>query len=224
MKAQSFAIRTLKHQIQACLRLIALHVKSAILRLIDLESQLEVAMNEQLTPEKEYLAEVARNKEANQENRNGEFFWGFCAGTAEALVVELCQKYKCQPSEELLLIAVNSINSGSKCSVWTLEKNVKRALEHWERVAQWEKEAEAKWAEAEEAHTNSPITKIIQAIEENELVANLWEKYGKVRIYINDRFGEKLGYVDLTDIKKPKFWLEADASIAKTITLEILGA
>ncbi|MFM8004703.1 MAG: hypothetical protein ACKO86_07100, partial [Dolichospermum sp.] len=103
------------------------------------------------------------------------------------------QKYKCQPSEELLLIAVNSINSGSKCSVWTLEKNVKRALEHWERVAQWEKEAEAKWAEAEEAHTNSPITKIIQAIEENELVANLWEKYGKVRIYINDRFGEKLG-------------------------------
>ncbi|MFM8004799.1 MAG: hypothetical protein ACKO86_07590, partial [Dolichospermum sp.] len=60
MKAQSFAIRTLKHQIQACLRLIALHVRSAILRLIDLESQLEVAMNEQLTPEKEYLAEVAR--------------------------------------------------------------------------------------------------------------------------------------------------------------------
>ncbi|MFM8007602.1 MAG: hypothetical protein ACKO86_22280, partial [Dolichospermum sp.] len=92
MKAQSFAIRTLKHQIAACLRLIALHVKSAILRLIDFESQLEVAMNEQ-TAEKEYLAEVARNKEANQENRNGEFFWGFCAGTAEALVVELCQKY-----------------------------------------------------------------------------------------------------------------------------------
>ncbi|MFM6247545.1 MAG: hypothetical protein ACKPEQ_00095, partial [Dolichospermum sp.] len=114
---------------------------------------------------------------------------------------------------------------GSKCSVWTLEKNVKRALEHWERVARWEKEAEAKWAEAEEAHTNSPITKIIQAIDENDdLDANLWEKYGKVRIYVNGRFGEKLGYVDLTDIKKPKFWLEADASIAETITLEILGA
>ncbi|MFM5933528.1 MAG: hypothetical protein ACKPKT_05295 [Dolichospermum sp.] len=48
MKAQSFQVRTLKHQIQACLRLIALHVKSAILRLIDLESQLEVAMNEQI--------------------------------------------------------------------------------------------------------------------------------------------------------------------------------
>ncbi|MFM6312447.1 MAG: hypothetical protein ACKPGB_30110 [Dolichospermum sp.] len=60
MKAQSFQIRTLKHQIQACLRLIALHVRSAILRLIDLESQLEVAMNQQLDNKEEIVSEMIR--------------------------------------------------------------------------------------------------------------------------------------------------------------------
>lgn len=48
MKAQSFTVRTLKNQIAACLRLIALRVKSAILKLIDLENQLEVAVQEQI--------------------------------------------------------------------------------------------------------------------------------------------------------------------------------
>jgi hypothetical protein len=47
MKAQSFQVRSLKHQITACLRLVAAKVKSAVLRLIDLESQLEVAMSKQ---------------------------------------------------------------------------------------------------------------------------------------------------------------------------------
>ncbi|MFM6607133.1 MAG: hypothetical protein ACKPH3_24185, partial [Dolichospermum sp.] len=67
MKAQSFAIRTLKHQIQACLRLIALHVRSAILRLIDLENQLEVAMNQQLDNKEEIVSEMIRiDKELNK--------------------------------------------------------------------------------------------------------------------------------------------------------------
>jgi hypothetical protein len=51
MKAQSFQsfqVRTLKNQIAACLRLIALHVKSAILKLVDLEAKLEAAMSEQI--------------------------------------------------------------------------------------------------------------------------------------------------------------------------------
>lgn len=48
MKAQSFQVRTLKNQIAACLRLIAAKVKSAVLRLIDLENQLEVAMSKQM--------------------------------------------------------------------------------------------------------------------------------------------------------------------------------
>ena len=50
MKAQSFQVRTIKNQIAACLRLIALRVKSAILKLVDLEQKLEVAMNQQLSP------------------------------------------------------------------------------------------------------------------------------------------------------------------------------
>ncbi|MFM6198326.1 MAG: hypothetical protein ACKPE1_04125 [Dolichospermum sp.] len=67
MKAQSFQVRTLKHQIQACLRLIALHVRSAILRLIDLESQLEVAMNEQLDNKEKIVSEMIRiDKELNK--------------------------------------------------------------------------------------------------------------------------------------------------------------
>lgn len=48
MKAQSFQVRSLKNQIAACVRLIKLHVKSAILKLVDLEQKLEAAMNEQL--------------------------------------------------------------------------------------------------------------------------------------------------------------------------------
>lgn len=48
MKAQSFQVRSLKHQIAACLKLIAAKVKSAVLKLIDLESRLEEAMSEQL--------------------------------------------------------------------------------------------------------------------------------------------------------------------------------
>lgn len=47
MKAQSFQVRALQHQIAACLRLIAAKVKSAVLRLIDLEEKLEVAMSRQ---------------------------------------------------------------------------------------------------------------------------------------------------------------------------------
>jgi hypothetical protein len=48
MKAQSFQVRILKNQIAACLRLIALHVRSAILKLVDLENKLENAMSEQI--------------------------------------------------------------------------------------------------------------------------------------------------------------------------------
>ena len=51
MKSQSFQVRSLKHQIAACLKLIELKVKSAILRLLDIEGQLEVAMEEQLVEE-----------------------------------------------------------------------------------------------------------------------------------------------------------------------------
>lgn len=51
MKAQSFQVRDLKNKIAACLRLIAAKVKSAILRLLELEEQLKVAMEEQLVEE-----------------------------------------------------------------------------------------------------------------------------------------------------------------------------
>ena len=39
MKPQSFQVRDLKNKIAACLRLIGLKVKSAVLRLIDLEER-----------------------------------------------------------------------------------------------------------------------------------------------------------------------------------------
>lgn len=218
MKSQSFQVRAIQNQIAACLRLITAKVKSAILRLIDLESQLEAAMNQQLlSPEQEYLAAIQEKKQANQENKNGEFFWGFSAETAENKVVELCQKHKCQPSRKLLEIAVNSINSGSKCSVWTLERNVKRALEHWERMAQWEKEAEAQWVEAEKEHDNNPITKIIAEIEGNGFSANLWEKYGKVRIYVYDCFGTDCGYVDCTNAGNIKDMTNTDGIVGSII-------
>jgi hypothetical protein len=44
MIVQSFQIRTLKGQIAACLRLISLRAKAAVLRLIELEAQLEAAI------------------------------------------------------------------------------------------------------------------------------------------------------------------------------------
>ena len=40
MKSQSIEVRTIKHQIQSCLKLIKLKVKSAVLRLLDLEERL----------------------------------------------------------------------------------------------------------------------------------------------------------------------------------------
>jgi hypothetical protein len=49
MKVQSFKVLSLKHQIQSCLRLIIGKVKSAIIRLLDLESALEAALNEQFS-------------------------------------------------------------------------------------------------------------------------------------------------------------------------------
>ena len=48
----SLQVSTLKNQIAACLRLIALRVKSAILRLLKLENQLEEAMTKQFSEEK----------------------------------------------------------------------------------------------------------------------------------------------------------------------------
>jgi hypothetical protein len=48
MKRQSTLVLDLKQKIQATLKLIALRVKSLILQLIDLEQQLEEAMNKQL--------------------------------------------------------------------------------------------------------------------------------------------------------------------------------
>ena len=41
MKTQSIEVRTLKHQIASCLKLIELKVRSAVLRLLDLEEQLK---------------------------------------------------------------------------------------------------------------------------------------------------------------------------------------
>lgn len=154
-----------------------------------------------MTPEREYLSAIQEKKQANQENRNGEFFWGFSQETAENQVVELCQKYNCLPSKELLQIAVDSINMGRKCSVQTLERNIKRALEHWARVAQWEKEAEAKWTKAEAEH--DIILVIMEEIENNGFPTRLWEKHGKTRIYVNDCLGSSCGYVcvDGTGIK-----------------------
>ena len=56
MKAQSLEVRTLKNQIAACLRLIALRFKSAILRLLKLENQLEEAMKEQMPKTRKLLS------------------------------------------------------------------------------------------------------------------------------------------------------------------------
>jgi hypothetical protein len=162
--------------------------------------RLEEKMNN-LTPEQEYLALIAEKKTANDANKNGgEFFWGFSSEQAENTVVELCQKHKCQPSQELIRIAHDSINRGSKGLIWTLERNIKRHLEHLERMSQWEKEAESKAIAAEKAHDESPITKIFSEIENNGFSCNLWEKYGKVRIYVYDCFGSDCGYIDCSDI------------------------
>lgn len=170
-----------------------------------------------MTPEQEYLAAIEEKKIENSANKSGEFFWGFSQETAENTVVELCQKYKCSPSQELLQIAVDSINMGRKCSVWTLEKNVKRALEHWERMAQWEKEAESTWAEAERKHDNSPVVKIMSEIENNGFSANLWEKHGKTRIYVKDCFGSDCGYVDCTDTASIKDMTATDGLVSSII-------
>lgn len=222
MKAQSFQVRTIKNQIAACLKLIAAKVKSAILRLIDLENQLEVAMNQQ-SEVKLYLDSISH---LNQKGSGSgeECYNSVTRNIAENRVVELCEKLNIQPSKELLDIAFNSIRENKAAfQRWNFEQDVRKHLDYNARCKEWEKEAEAKWAEAEKEYDNNPINRIIAEIEENELVANLWEKYGKVRIYVNGTFGEKMGYIDLTEINSPKFCLDREAAIAKTITLEILG-
>ena len=50
MKTQSIEVRTIKHQIQACLKLIELKVRSAVLRLLDLEEKLKKAITAMMTP------------------------------------------------------------------------------------------------------------------------------------------------------------------------------
>jgi hypothetical protein len=47
MKSQSFAVRSLKNQIAATLKLIGMGIKKYILQLLNLEARLEVAMSEQ---------------------------------------------------------------------------------------------------------------------------------------------------------------------------------
>lgn len=213
----SFKIRTIKHQIQVCLQAIKNGLKSFVDRLCVLEAQLESMI---MTPEQEYLLAIQKNIEANQTNHNGEFFWGFSSETAENQVVEICQKHKCKPSQELIQIAYNSINCGTKGFMSTLENNIKKHLSHLERMAKWEKEAEPKWVEAEKEHDSSPVTKIMTEIQNNGFSASLWEKHGKTRIYIHDCFGSDCGYVDLTD--KPVFCLN-DGGIVQAIVENILG-
>jgi hypothetical protein len=50
MKSQSFAVRSLKTQIAATLKLIGTGIKKYILQLLDLEAKLEAAMSKQIKP------------------------------------------------------------------------------------------------------------------------------------------------------------------------------
>jgi hypothetical protein len=50
MKSQSFAVRSLKTQIAATLKLIGMGIKKYILQLLNLEAKLEEAMSEQIKP------------------------------------------------------------------------------------------------------------------------------------------------------------------------------
>ena len=68
MKAQSFQVRDLKNKIAACLRLIALNVKSAVLRLLDMEQQLELAMRDQLNIIQKYAPGVVRGSRLSEKN------------------------------------------------------------------------------------------------------------------------------------------------------------
>lgn len=50
MKSQSFAVKSLKTQIAATLKLIGMGIKKYILQLLNLEAKLEAAMSEQIKP------------------------------------------------------------------------------------------------------------------------------------------------------------------------------
>ena len=145
MKSQSFQVRDLKNKIAACLKLIGLKVKSAVLRLLDLEQKLEEAMSEQLS-----FMDVLKNELSSY---NKPASWEDYGSTltqerAENLIVEIWRKLKESPSPEAISIAYDNIKS-VKGSKWGFHQNIKQAIKHYEQMAIWEKEAEVKFVDAE---------------------------------------------------------------------------
>ena len=66
-----------------------------------------------------------------------------------------------------------------------------------------------------------PEKQIIQLIESSDLIATLDNAANQVKIYVSDLFGEKLGYVDITNLKNPVFKIN-DGGIVVAIVKQVL--
>ena len=146
MKPQSFQVRDLKNKIAACLRLIGLKVKSAVLRLIDLQEKLEEAMTEQIKP---WIKEVSDSINEIMESRkspNGAYDFIDCEKAAR-WVAEVIEKYGCGMDEDLIKLAFNSITRQKPS-----EYKFRQELDDQLRYIEWMKPSkgqEQAWADAE---------------------------------------------------------------------------
>ena len=185
MKTQSFQVRTLKNQIQACLRLIELKVKSAVLRLLELEEQLREELKKAMPETTKTLNEKAQL-------------------IKDRLILGL-NKWECDENPRLVketLAVINECNDSEYWIKWGYELITER---NWKSngfaviskaIRNYAKKKVARLL------SSDPIDTMYQDLNDAGLSVKEWENYGKKRLYLYDEFGESFGYVDVTSTPK----------------------
>ena len=170
----SFQIRTVKNQIQACLREIQRGVRSFVDRLVILEDKLEKL--EAQTVKKVKLSEKAT--------------------LIKSRLVEGLTNWNRDENDKLVAETLQVVDLCNDSSYW--EKWGKELL-----LRNWKNDGFAFLSKKIRQYANiklrakDPVILIEIDLADNGFLVKNWENYGKRRLYVYGESGEGLGYIDL---------------------------
>ncbi len=170
----SFQIRTVKNQIQACLREIQRGVKLFVDRLIILEDKLEKL--EMQTVKKVKLSEKA--------------------ALIKSRLIEGLQEWTCDESPDFVKKTLEVVDLCNDSLYW--EKWGRELL-----LSNWKNDGFALLSKKIRQYANirlrakDPVILIEIDLADNGFSVKEWENYGKRRLYVYGESGEGLGYIDI---------------------------
>ena len=170
----SFQIRTLRNQIQACLREIRRGVKLFVDRLIILEDKLEKL--EMQTVKKVKLSEKA--------------------ALIKSRLIEGLQEWTCDESPDFVKKTLEVVDLCNDSMYW--EKWGKELLlRNWKHDGFALLSKKIRQYVSKKLQATDPVTLITIDLADNGLSVKEWENYGKRRLYVYGESGEGLGYIDI---------------------------